>query len=477
MTRVQKTNQTGGMIALIPREADAAKLVVPGGDPAEEMHLTLVYLGDDATGMSAEDRTSAAMAAGSAAQQLAPVTTRVFAHATFNPDGYAEREPCSVYLVGDSPVIGPLRGALTPYAAATQHEPYFPHITAGYGVMQSRLSYAGEVVFDRLRLAIGDNVLDFPLGDTEEIKSMMSGSEFTTMVASETKGKMPPELAERFKKKGNGKPSDDKGGTEDSGINNIGDLAKAIKAYKSAKADAKAAMWSKINSAAKRLKATKMLSGLERPKQEKSIEDELIEAAIHEYKVASPHPGAAKLRAYWAHGKGRAKWRPGTPGDFNRLVRQLRKYVKNPRILKGLAANIHHMATGQWPGRGRHHKDVIDWVDALEIKSHGAEILADEMAEQYKAARAELEEVLGESGDDDAMIEETSPEDVFEQALTDDVDWQMDADGTLHEPDDESDLMLDEPDEDGESSDAEPDDLDELDDLISLANPGASRRD
>ena len=39
---------TGGMLALVPDNADA--LAVEGGDPAGELHLTLLYLGDDVTG-------------------------------------------------------------------------------------------------------------------------------------------------------------------------------------------------------------------------------------------------------------------------------------------------------------------------------------------------------------------------------------------------------------------------------------------
>lgn len=65
----------------------------------------------------------------------------------------------------------------------------------------------------------------------------------------------------------------------------------------------------------------------------------------------SPDPRAARLRAYWVTGKGRLKIRWGTPGDFTRCVRQLRKYL-GPRT-KGYCANLHKLATGMWPGDRR----------------------------------------------------------------------------------------------------------------------------
>jgi hypothetical protein len=63
----------------------------------------------------------------------------------------------------------------------------------------------------------------------------------------------------------------------------------------------------------------------------------------------SPDPNAAKLRAYWTSGKGNLKIKWGSPGDFKRCVRHLRKYLP-PNQLKGYCANLHKMATGMWPG-------------------------------------------------------------------------------------------------------------------------------
>jgi hypothetical protein len=59
--------------------------------------------------------------------------------------------------------------------------------------------------------------------------------------------------------------------------------------------------------------------------------------------------GARKLREYWVHGKGAVKIAWGTPGDFDRCVSHLRKYVRDP---EGLCNEYHQAAVGSPPGKG-----------------------------------------------------------------------------------------------------------------------------
>lgn len=49
---------------------------------------------------------------------------------------------------------------------------------------------------------------------------------------------------------------------------------------------------------------------------------------------------------YWTRGEGAAKIRWGVDGSFDRCVRSLRSKVRDP---KGLCAELHHEATGEWP--------------------------------------------------------------------------------------------------------------------------------
>ena len=65
---------------------------------------------------------------------------------------------------------------------------------------------------------------------------------------------------------------------------------------------------------------------------------------------AQRHPAATeRLMEYWARGKGAAKIQWGEPGDFDRCVVELGKYV-SPGIVKGLCSNLHARATGARPG-------------------------------------------------------------------------------------------------------------------------------
>jgi hypothetical protein len=67
--------------------------------------------------------------------------------------------------------------------------------------------------------------------------------------------------------------------------------------------------------------------------------------------TVSPDPRAEKLRRYWSTGRGGAKIRWNTPGDWRRCVRQLRKYL-GVRA-KGWCQNMHKRSTGVWTGDRR----------------------------------------------------------------------------------------------------------------------------
>lgn len=63
---------------------------------------------------------------------------------------------------------------------------------------------------------------------------------------------------------------------------------------------------------------------------------------------------AEELRRYWLYGKGAAKIRWNTAGDWTRCVRQLSKYM-GPRS-KGYCALRHKEATGMWTGDKEHRQ-------------------------------------------------------------------------------------------------------------------------
>lgn len=57
------------------------------------------------------------------------------------------------------------------------------------------------------------------------------------------------------------------------------------------------------------------------------------------------------LEKYWKFGKGAARIRWGTKGDFTRCQRYLRKHVGSERANR-ICAQWHHDKNGIWPG---HH--------------------------------------------------------------------------------------------------------------------------
>lgn len=170
---------SGAMVALVPAVEDAARLALDGGEPVDELHLTLFFLGKADT-YSGEVRAAVVNAVRGMVErrELGPVTGNAFAASMFNPGG---DEPCWVLGVGDladasGERLGVVRemvaeawaDGMVPASMAEQRTPWAPHITLAYtgdlalaGVVAGR---TGPVVFDRLRVAFGGEVTDIPLG-------------------------------------------------------------------------------------------------------------------------------------------------------------------------------------------------------------------------------------------------------------------------------------------------------------------------
>lgn len=172
--------QTGAMVALVPTDADAARLAVDDGEPADELHLTLFYLGD------AADYDDAARAAildglrGFVDDTLRPyydlpLTADGFAIDVFNPGDVG----CCVVLGvsgGDleavwdaaADTLDDLEADDAGFMLPEQHSPWIPHITIAYtddpaALVPEVLDSAGPVTFDRLRVAFAGQYTDIPL--------------------------------------------------------------------------------------------------------------------------------------------------------------------------------------------------------------------------------------------------------------------------------------------------------------------------
>lgn len=129
-----------GMIALIPKEPQA--WVIPGGEPPEELHVTIQYLSD----ISSYDDTEVKSFLDQLSGQYAPIAGRVMAHATFNADGGEDgtKDPCAVYLISDSDDMAQLASDVqTRFPDPEAHRPWLAHMTAGYGFTADQLSALG----------------------------------------------------------------------------------------------------------------------------------------------------------------------------------------------------------------------------------------------------------------------------------------------------------------------------------------------
>jgi hypothetical protein len=156
---------TGAMLALVPSEADAARLAVDGGEPASELHCTIAYLGKaDQFDTAARQQLIAATTA--AVRGMPVVEAEAFGVASF---GQAGGEPCNVLNVGGD-MLDAAHHFLTefiPFEAPDQHAPWHAHVTLEYtddlGRLQQHVDRLGPVRFDRVRLAVGGDVVDIPL--------------------------------------------------------------------------------------------------------------------------------------------------------------------------------------------------------------------------------------------------------------------------------------------------------------------------
>jgi len=172
----------GAMIALMPTEEDAARLAIDGGEAAEELHLTLYFLGDDGGEWTEDQRNELEALVRARAALLPPLTANVFGAAHWNGNS---DNPSWVWNVGDNPGAGDADSSLEEMRAVavdalestherpelpTQHRPWVAHVCAQYTadpsllpVLEERL---GLVTFDRIRLSFEDDDRDVLLEAT-----------------------------------------------------------------------------------------------------------------------------------------------------------------------------------------------------------------------------------------------------------------------------------------------------------------------
>lgn len=175
---------SGAMIALVPSDADAARLAAPDGEDSEQLHVTLYYLGETAdipTAVRSRLIELAHTLVRTRTRGAEQVVGEGFAVSVFNPPGYTQadgkdRSSCVALLVSGSPLdwardlvddLMTTVGVTSSWVPPEQHRPWIPHITLAYTaeaeVALSLLDRVGPVTFDRLRLAFAGRNIDIPL--------------------------------------------------------------------------------------------------------------------------------------------------------------------------------------------------------------------------------------------------------------------------------------------------------------------------
>jgi 2'-5' RNA ligase superfamily protein len=172
---------SGAMIALVPTVDDLEGLALPGGEPADQLHCTMLFLGE-ADMWSPAERAGIVDVCRKIAAVSDVVEAEAFAVSMFNPHS---DEPCVVFNLSGSE-LADLYDAVAAEVepGVDQHQPWTPHLTVGYytqvvdghflfgegganssAALADLLGRCGPVVFDRLRVAFGDEVTDIPLGE------------------------------------------------------------------------------------------------------------------------------------------------------------------------------------------------------------------------------------------------------------------------------------------------------------------------
>lgn len=179
--RAAAAEHTSAVIMLVPAAEDAERLAVDGGEPAEELHVTLAYLGE-AANLGAAGQQDVIDAVSSAANGLPEITADIFSVAAFNPPGAEDddgrdRTACLAWgLSGDliDAVHTLISEALWAVDTTEQHQPWHCHMTAVFsddlGKLAQLATRVGPVRFDRIRIAFAGQHLDIPLiGEPEDL--------------------------------------------------------------------------------------------------------------------------------------------------------------------------------------------------------------------------------------------------------------------------------------------------------------------
>jgi 2'-5' RNA ligase len=172
---LEVAQHTGCMVALFPTDDVATDLAVAGGEPPEQLHVTLAFLGD--SGAFTEDQVVKLKVVVEAwAHTVAPIEAKISGVGMFNGDAEDPNSDDVTYASIDAPVLPDVRHRLVEamteagLPVATSHG-FTPHMTLAYSkipvAMESR-----QVEFSQVTIAFGPEHYSFPLtGPDAEVEA------------------------------------------------------------------------------------------------------------------------------------------------------------------------------------------------------------------------------------------------------------------------------------------------------------------
>ncbi len=166
-----EANHAGAMVALYLDAGTAGKLAVDGGEPADDLHITLAYFDDEAAARTDWDAIHA-LVANIGAKHM-PIAGKVSGHGVFRTD-----EGGVLWAAPDVPGLAELRTELvqaldTAGFAVRKDHGFQPHITLLYGTGSGFAEVNVPTVdlnFDRLTLAVGGDMTQLSIGSASIIE-------------------------------------------------------------------------------------------------------------------------------------------------------------------------------------------------------------------------------------------------------------------------------------------------------------------
>jgi 2'-5' RNA ligase len=353
----------GVMVALYPPAAVQRELAVPGGSPADDLHITLAYLGDGSS-WSTEATEKVADALADVVSRSGALAGSVGGLGQFpaGPDG------APTFVPVDVPGLVELRQAIVDTLAAVGHPQvsehgFTPHLTLGYGLSDVAPVESTPVTFDDAVLVVGDVRRQLPL---------------TPPAAEPVEAVEPPRAPLEAKS------------------------AQAVLAAAKPPEPERAGWgWKSAGDVALAARFGDPFGLLEQKSGVPGVAD-----------TPQDHQSVARLRRAWTHGSVAAQIGWGTDGDFTRCTAIAEKYM-SPEHAKGWCNLRHHDATGMYPAT--HAK-----LDRLEKKAAAPEDMETKMAqmagsmeERLSAVSAAVREALGGGDGCWVSIDATYPDHVI----------------------------------------------------------------